>query len=367
MKKAIVLIALIPVFCLILTPVNAAEITADSDTAEDVFNEENYIPQYVLDIINENGSDTEKYSDISALFSFCVSVLKESVSAYTQSFSQIFVIIFVIAIFRKINDNQSFLMIANLVFTAVIAKEFIFILSELFEQSESVLETDKQIITVTLPSVVTILMMGGGAVSASGSAVSFAGVMSVLDLAVSDVVGVMLTVAAVLLIFEKLSPAFSELNSSRFIKKYTVITFSFITSLMLTVMTYQNVLNARADSLTSRTVKFAASNFIPIVGNAVGESYKTVSAGISYLKTSLGGITSAAIFFTFFPIIANIVIIKIFFSFSGFVFSLCGFAEEKNFFEGITNILDILLSVIICSAILSFMLMFLFAIIAFGY
>ncbi len=361
MKKLIVSAVIIPVLIMLFMPVNATEITVNSDESENILSEEEYIPEYVLEIIEANGADTQTYADYSVLVSFCLSVLKESVISYSDTFLNIMAIVFIMAIFKKINDNNSILMIASLVFTAVIAKEFLVILSGLFQETHDVLNADKQIISLTLPSVITVLLMGGGSVSAVGSSASFASVLSLLEIALSEAVSVMITAAAVLLIFEKLSPAFSEINCSKFVKKYTVMFLTFITSLMITVVTYQTVLNAKTDSLTTRTVKFAASNFIPIVGSAVGESYKSISAGVSYLKTSLGGITSAAVFFTFVPIVVNIAVIKIFLSFAGFTASLCGCSDEKNFFDGILNIIDILFAIIICSAILSFMLMFLFA------
>ena len=125
MKKLIVSAVIIPVLIMLFMPVNATEITVNSDESENILSEEEYIPEYVLEIIEANGADTQTYADYSVLVSFCLSVLKESVISYSDTFLNIMAIVFIMAIFKKINDNTSILMIASLVFPAAIARELL--------------------------------------------------------------------------------------------------------------------------------------------------------------------------------------------------------------------------------------------------
>jgi stage III sporulation protein AE len=70
-------------------------------------------------------------------------------------------------------------------------------------------------------------------------------------------------------------------------KKYTLM-LSFFMMLLLAMLSSQTVLGASQDTLAMRSAKFAAGNMIPVVGGSVGETLKTVSGSVAFLKNTVG-------------------------------------------------------------------------------
>lgn len=363
MKKIIIILIVASVFA---QPVFAEEITVSGDDIEDNFEVDKYVPEYLNEILKNNGDYNIEEVGVSEIFRLLGSYLKASVEDYAPMVLRLFCIIFVLSIFKRINDNYDNLMILSYVFVVAVSYEMIDIFMLGCEHVTEVLDADSQLLGALLPSFVTVMLIGGGTLSSVNASASFGIVLSTLEFLLSDVVVALVVIMSVFLIFEKISPVFEEIHFLKHLKKYVMITVSFVTTVMVTVLSYQSVLSARADSLSARSVKFAAANFIPIVGNAVGESFRTVSAGVSYLKTALGGMSALALFFIVFPIISELFVLKVLLSFTGFTAGMCGCEKEKGYIDGCINIIDILLAIIICCAILSFLLVFLFAFIAFG-
>ena len=141
---------------------------------------------------------------------------------------------------------------------------------------------------------------------------------------------------------------------------------SFITTLLITVLSFQNILSSRADSVGIRTVKFASSSFIPIIGAAVVEAIKTLSANIGYLKGTLGLSVILSFIVIYAPTLVHVLIVKLFLSICSLVSGACECQDEGALIDGVVDVVDIMLSIIICSMILSLLLVIFFVFITFG-
>lgn len=130
------------------------------------------------------------------------------------------------------------------------------------------------------------------------------------------------------------------------IKRLIILSFTIVGA----VIGLQNLLAQSKDSLAMRSVRFAAGNFIPIVGSMVGESAKTVSASIGIVKSECGILCLILIFFVIGKPITQILLQRFFFSLAG---SLASMLEEKSacgFLQGIGKIYDLLLALSISQA-----------------
>lgn len=76
---------------------------------------------------------------------------------------------------------------------------------------------------------------------------------------------------------------------------------SFVTVTVMTVFTgmlsLQSTVGTAADSIGAKTAKLAVSNFVPVVGGALSDTYGAVRAGLVLLKSAAGiyGIAAAAL------------------------------------------------------------------------
>ena len=76
------------------------------------------------------------------------------------------------------------------------------------------------------------------------------------------------------------------------IKKCYTFVLGLIMTLLLATLSTQTVLSSSADTVSARAAKLVASNVIPIVGSSVGDTLRTVSSSVGYIKSvsGVGGI-----------------------------------------------------------------------------
>jgi stage III sporulation protein AE len=224
----------------------------------------------------------------------------------------------------------------------------------------------KELLTVLLPCFTSINLLGGASISSVTEATSFSVVIAILEMILSGILTFPVVICTVVGIFEQVNPTLSDMKLSRSLKKFILTFITFTTTMMMTAIAFQGIISARADGLQTRTVKFAASSFIPLVGNAVGEALRTVSSGVQYLKASIGYASAVSVFLTVFPLICEVLAIKMILTVLAFFSNVTGTNEASGYFDICVGLIDIILAIIICVTLLSFLLVFTFAVIVIG-
>lgn len=154
-----------------------------------------------------------------------------------------------------------------------------------------------------IPVMVSILAFSGHAVS-SASYYSFMvlaceGVSRVSSDIVSPLLNVYLSFCVSSSITDRVNlKGFCELLSK--IIKWLI---SFTMTVFSALMTIRGLIATAYDSVTARAVRFTMSSFIPVVGAALAESYKTIQGSINLLRTGAGVFVILAICVVFLPII----------------------------------------------------------------
>ena len=85
--------------------------------------------------------------------------------------------------------------------------------------------------------------------------------------------------------------------------KVTKWVLAFVMSVFTTVLSMRQAASSALDSLSSRTARFALSSFVPVVGGALSEAYKSVMGSLNVLKSGLGIFVILALAVTFLPIV----------------------------------------------------------------
>ena len=85
------------------------------------------------------------------------------------------------------------------------------------------------------------------------------------------------------------------------ISKVTKWLLTFVMTVFTAVLAMRQTAAGAVDSVASRTARFALSSFIPVVGNALSEAFKSVQGSITLLKSGLGIFVIIAIAVTFLP------------------------------------------------------------------
>lgn len=358
MKKVMILL----VFILLSTPVYAKEITVnDSETDTELPSAEEIVPPEVTEILTQNGVSLIDGNVSENIFAFILSVLSGVSNDGFGGLSKALGLVVISLVVSRIIDKDPYKKIISYITMLAIAVSCFGVFKLLIADMRGSLQAVDELLSAILPAFSATLLLSGGAFSSIASSASLGAVLTLLEVILSNVIAPCVSLMLVFSVFERLSPELSAVNAVSSIKKHIISAITFVTMLMLTVISFQTILASSKDSVSMRSVKFAAANFIPIVGSAVGEAFKTVSAGMRYLKTTLGISSAVAILLTVLPTVIKLFFAKLWFGILAFFSGTAGASSEKAMLNSFSSVIDIMLSIIICVSVLSVLVAVLFA------
>ena len=225
-------------------------------------------------------------------------------------------------------------------------------LIKLFEMTQTYLKTLSTFATAVTPAVTALYVIGGnitaGAVGRTGLLLS----ITLLENINTRVLYPMLQISLVLSLARACSPKLRINTLSGFLKGVLGTGLGIMVAALSAIMTFQSTLAGAADSLSARAVKFAVSSFIPIVGGAVSEAVRTVSASISYIRTTVGGIGVAVIVIIALPPFVSLTLARISLAISASLADLLGCERECGVIKEAGGLVNYLIALVSLMAVL---------------
>jgi stage III sporulation protein AE len=175
------------------------------------------------------------------------------------------------------------------------------------------------------------------------------------NLAVSVASNIMIPVLSVCMalgIIEAINPNFSLTGITGAIQKVTQIVVSFAMVVFLGLLSTQTIIGASADTLGVKAAKFAASNFIPIVGSAVADAYTTVKASLGLLRGGVGFFGIAAIFVLIMPPLIEVGLMRLAFSAAEITCDVFGTKSVRVLLSNTVKILSLVFSILVCFSVM---------------
>lgn len=133
-----------------------------------------------------------------------------------------------------------------------------------------------------------------------------------------------------------------------------------IMSLLSLILSVQTVLSRAADTMTLKTVKFAVSNMIPLVGGVLSDAAQTLAGGMGYIRTTVGAFGIAGIVLVVLPPLCSLIWYKIIFGISSAVGAAVGAEKESKFLDGCGEIVNFGIALLCASAVLFILVFILF-------
>ena len=127
------------------------------------------------------------------------------------------------------------------------------------------------------------------------------------------------------------------------------------------VMTFQTSIAARADSLSIRAVKFAASNAVPVVGGMASDAVGTVASSLSLIKSTVGWVGVIIIAVLTLPIIMNVLLARFGVSISETAADIIGLEGERGLLSEMCGLLGFLAAVCVIASLMFIYALALFA------
>lgn len=154
-----------------------------------------------------------------------------------------------------------------------------------------------------IPIMAVMLAASGKAVSsASYQALTVAAGQGVVRIS-SDMILPLLHIFLGIAVSSGIAPQVGLGGFLSLITKLTKWLLGFVMAIFTAVLSLRQAASGALDSLGSRAARFALSSFVPVVGGALSEAYKTVQGSLHVLRSGLGIFVILALAFTFLPVL----------------------------------------------------------------
>lgn len=302
----------------------------------------------------------EQMSSLDYIISCIGQLLGVRLGGALRLFATLLVILLLSALLRSLNTLSGSGSLSAAVKLCTVSAVLGAIISTQYEQLSQVtafLERLNLLTDAMLPLMGTLYTMGGNVASAAANNASMVFFMTVCENVCSRCVIPVAVLCTALAMASALSPSVDMRGIAAAVKKCFTFVIGLVMMLMMTVLSAQSTLASAADSLSARTAKYMAGNFIPVVGSALGDSLRTVASSVKYIRASVGVMGVVVIVLLLLPTLISVLLTRLALMASGTAARLLGCGEEAGVLAELTSVWGYLLAVICaCSVMLIFSL-----------
>ncbi len=210
-----------------------------------------------------------------------------------------------------------------------------------------------QITAALVPLTAGLYAMGGNVTTAVASSSGLSIFMTLLEAVIGKTIVPFCSICLAFCTVGALDPSLRLGTLLSTLKKNYTTLLAFLMMLLLAMLAMQTTLGTRADTLAMRSAKFAAGNLIPVVGGSVAELLRSVGAGISYLRGTVGICAVLLLLLILFPTLVKLFLSRLVFQLCASVADLFACESEKRLLEEFSSIGGFLITAVsICSAVL---------------
>ncbi|HCA04419.1 MAG TPA: hypothetical protein DEO32_00825 [Ruminococcaceae bacterium] len=124
----------------------------------------------------------------------------------------------------------------------------------------------------------------------------------------------------------------------------------FSMAVFTSILGVKQLISGSLDTVSARAVKFAVSSFVPVVGGALADAYKTVQGSIGLLKSGAGVFVIIAVAFTFLPVVIEGMLWQLSMSVGKGLSETLGLNRAAALLEALASVFSAVLSVTLCVA-----------------
>lgn len=204
-----------------------------------------------------------------------------------------------------------------------------------------------------VPLMAALYAMGGNLTAAVASSAGLSVFLMVLESIVSQSILPFCSICMAFALVSALDPGLRVGTLLSTLKKNYTTVLAFLMMLLLAMLGAQTTLGAHSDTLAMRSAKFAVGNLIPVVGGSVSELLRTVSAGVGYLRGTVGICGVLLLMLTLLPTLVKLFLLRITWQIAASLADLLGCDGEKKLLDESASLLGFLIAAVsICSSVL---------------
>lgn len=356
MKKIIVLL----VFLMILSGCScfcvSAETKSDIGAQSGVYTLEAELPDEVQQDLESLGIFGDDYSSVRSLSfsdisSFIVATAGEKAGEILPSVGSLLASLLIYSVFSGLFENSSnraLETILGIVSSLCIACILLFPVTSLIDTVQSAIDVSADFMLAFIPVMTAILISSGQALTGSGYCsmmiIAAETVAQFFSKFVSPLLSCFLSVG----ISASVVPEIKIGNLVSFLSKSIKWVMSFVFTIFTSLLTLKSIYTSSVDNVSSRAVRYTMSSFVPVVGGALAEAYRTVHGSVGVLKSGAGIFVIIAVIVVFLPVLIKLCLWLVTINISKCFAETSELISPKLMLESVSGVLSLLISVILC-------------------
>ncbi len=341
----------------------ALPVAAESSPVEDFFGAVGDLPPEVTEELPEGflAGDGDSLSEAVQGAGGFVSLLR-AIGRYVSLgldgalslFATLLGVIVLSAVFRMFRDavtGEGTKQAVELASAAVAVLILLSVQGETLGAIEHFFEAITLLVGSMAPIMATLYAMGG---SLQTAVVAEGGLMTFLALLEGVASGTLLPVSGVctaLAVCSAVSPHISLGGLLNLVKRCYTFFLGFLMLLLTFTLSLQTTLSAAADNVAMRGAKMLAGSAIPVVGSSIGDTLKTVSGSLGFLKSTVGLGGILLIVFLVVPPLVSVLLHRLALMAASVAAELLGCENEKRLLSGFVTVYGYFLAVLCISAV----------------
>lgn len=349
------------VFSIILTILVASSVV--STNAQDISDLENSVNSLMDSLsdevrkdLNSIGADSPSIvslSDVSfeSVLNLIVDKLSTSSKAPLSASAVVIAVLILNALFDSYTDalkQSSTKEVLSVVSTLCITTTLVLPVIDLIEDCITTVTDASNFMLLYIPIMVAILTFSGHAVTGASyyslMVLACQGVSQLSTKLISPLLNVYLGFSVSSSITDRVNLKGLCSMFSKVIKWLIAFTMTVFSALM----TIRGMITTAYDSVTARAVRFTMSSFIPIVGAALSESYKTIQGSINLLRTGAGVFVILAILVVFLPSILRCIVWMLSLNLCKTVGEIIGVSSPMPMLSSVSSVVSTVFAITVC-------------------
>lgn len=119
-------------------------------------------------------------------------------------------------------------------------------------------------------------------------------------------------------------------------------------TIFTSVLSIKQIITSSVDDVSARAVRFTLNSFIPIVGSALSDAYKTVQGSVGLLKSGVGVFVIISVGVVFLPVILQSLMWLTTLWLGKSTAEVLGLSQPAKLLENISTVFSTLLAILLC-------------------
>ena len=219
---------------------------------------------------------------------------------------------------------------------------------DMIKVTSNVIDSASKIMLAYIPVMVVIMSTAGQGVSGSSYYSMMIAAGEGIGQLSSKVIVPFLNMFLGLSITSSVSPDINLSGFINIISKTIKWLLAFGMTIFTTVLSIKQLLTSSLDTVSSRAIKFTLNSFVPIVGSALADAYKTVQGSVVILKSGVGVFVIISVAVVFLPVIIQTIMWIITLWIGKSTAEVLNLNQIAKLLESVSTVFSTLLAVSLC-------------------